>query len=73
MCFTACHWARIATIVYGASIEDAAQAGFNELCISVAQMQRFGNSSVTIISNVLATECKQLFALWLQNSSHLAY
>ncbi len=34
MCFSACHWARISKIVYGARIEDAKQAGFNEIKIS---------------------------------------
>src|SRR6266516_4264518 len=33
MCFSACHWARISTIVYGARIEDARASGFHELPI----------------------------------------
>ena len=35
MCFSAIHWAKIAGIVFGASISDAQAAGFNELAISM--------------------------------------
>src|SRR3712207_8990119 len=40
MCFSACHWARVARIVYGASIADAAAFGFNELPVSNARLKR---------------------------------
>ncbi|MHC4755582.1 MAG: nucleoside deaminase, partial [Planctomycetota bacterium] len=40
MCFTACHWAKISTIVYGASIPDAKNAGFSELAISNEKMKQ---------------------------------
>lgn len=33
MCLAACYWARIPTVVYSASGEDAAEAGFEDLAI----------------------------------------
>jgi len=35
MCFSACHWAKLAAIVFGTNIEDAKRAGFSELTISM--------------------------------------
>src|SRR5437870_6529241 len=34
MCLSAIHWSRIERVVYGASIADAAEAGFCELYVS---------------------------------------
>ena len=40
MCFSACHWAKIKTIYYAATIEDASKHGFNELSISNESMKQ---------------------------------
>ncbi len=64
MCFSACHWAKISTIVYGARIEDAQEAGFNELTIPNSQMKEFGKSPVKVIPDFLRTESVELFRLW---------
>lgn len=64
MCFCASHWAGIKTIVFGTRIEDARDAGFNELVVSNETMKREGRSDVDIIPGVLYEENKQLFKEW---------
>lgn len=64
MCFGAIHWARIGVIVYGASMEDAAKAGFNELRISDERLKSLGKSKIKIISGFLAGKCVKLLRDW---------
>jgi len=64
MCFSAIHWARIASIIYGADIADAQQAGFHELEISNQAMKQAGQSLIEIVSGVLKKECAELFEEW---------
>src|SRR5262245_61122601 len=61
MCFTACHWARIPRIVYGASIEDAQAAGFRELTLSNQKLRELGAGTVDIQGGLLKEECVALF------------
>lgn len=64
MCFSVAHWARVSRIVFGASIADAARAGFNEIRISVAQMTRGAGERMKVRSGMLARECRELFGVW---------
>ncbi|MEE9294420.1 MAG: nucleoside deaminase [Phycisphaerae bacterium] len=64
MCAAAIHWAGIDTLLYGATIADAQDAGFNELSFSCRTLYATGQSRVTIHDGVLATECKSLFRRW---------
>jgi tRNA(Arg) A34 adenosine deaminase TadA len=64
MCFSAIHWARIDTIIYGNSIADAKKIGFNELSISNVSMKKIGKAKIKIISGVLREECNRLFNEW---------
>jgi tRNA(Arg) A34 adenosine deaminase TadA len=64
MCMAALHWARVGTVYYGASIADAAAAGFNELHLPAAELLRIGGSTVELVSGVLAEECRELFGQW---------
>src|SRR2546421_4190680 len=73
MCFAACHWARIARIVYGASIRDASEFGFNELPISNDQMKQLGGSAVEIVPGCLRDENIALFSLWAQRPDRRGY
>lgn len=73
MCFSACHWARLDRIVYGAAIGDAAEAGFNEMSISNAEMKRRGESPVELISGVRREECVGLFETWANESDARGY
>ncbi len=61
MCFSAIHWAKISKIVYGTSISDAENVGFNELHISNDTMKELGNSPVEIVGDFLKNESLELF------------
>jgi len=73
MCFSAIHWANIDTIVYGATIEDAAEAGFHELHIHNDVMKEIGGSEVKIAEQVMQEECKELFRIWGEREDKRAY
>ena len=64
MCTSALHWARVKKVYYGATIADAADAGFNELKVDAATLLRTGGSQVILQKGILQEECKQLFTLW---------
>jgi tRNA(Arg) A34 adenosine deaminase TadA len=64
MCFSACHWASIARIVYGASIADAASFGFNELPVPDVRLKELSGSPVEIVPDCLKEEALDLFRLW---------
>lgn len=63
MCLTAIHWAKIDRVVYGATIEDAASAGFEELQFPAAELARKGKSKL-IVEHGPYPECAQLFQEW---------
>jgi tRNA(Arg) A34 adenosine deaminase TadA len=60
----ALHWARVGKVYYGATIADAASAGFNELELPASELLRIGKSTVELVPGVLPLECKALFAEW---------
>ncbi len=73
MCMSALHWARVETVYFGATIDDAKQAGFNELTLPASEVLRIGNSRVKLIGEVRRSECRQLFDEWLSNQSRVVY
>lgn len=73
MCFSACHWAKISRIVFGAGIEDAQRAGFSELTISNERMKESGGSPVLVEGGVLRHEVKQLFEEWGRSPGKRTY
>jgi tRNA(Arg) A34 adenosine deaminase TadA len=73
MCMSALHWARVDTVYFGASIADAAVAGFNELQLPAGELLRLGGSKLKLIPGVLPQECKQLFAEWNANPKRTVY
>jgi tRNA(Arg) A34 adenosine deaminase TadA len=73
MCMSALHWARIEVVYFGATIADAAAAGFNELRLSAQDCLRLGQSPVKLVSGVLAQQCRELFADWLASPHRRAY
>lgn len=73
MCFSACHWAKISKIVYGAGIEDAKDIGFNELAISNKKMKDHSNSPVEITKGFLKEECVLLFKKWSEKVERKLY
>ncbi|HEV8540724.1 MAG TPA: nucleoside deaminase [Nitrospiraceae bacterium] len=73
MCFSASHWARLSMIHYGARIEDAKQAGFNELAISSELMKHLGGSPLKVRGGLLREECLELFTAWTSQTERHSY
>lgn len=73
MCFGAIHWARINTIIYGTTINDAKSIGFNELRLSNFRLKRLGKSKVKIIPRFMRAECKKLFSDWAKLGKQIIY
>src|SRR5438067_5139453 len=64
MCLSAIHWAKIDRVVYGATIADAAAAGFCELFVDAKALADMGHSPVRVESGLLREPCADLFAQW---------
>jgi tRNA(Arg) A34 adenosine deaminase TadA len=64
MCLSAIHWSKIDRVVFGATIADAATAGFCELHVAAAELARLGGSPLKVESGLLREECTALFAFW---------
>ena len=64
MCFSAVHWARIGTIVFGTGIADARRTGFHELEISNRRLKSLGRSPIVIVAGFMRPECLELFEAW---------
>jgi len=73
MCFSACHWAHLDRIVYGAVIADAQAAGFRELTITAEEMKRIGGSPIMLQSGVLREECARLMRQWAEMPEKKTY
>jgi len=73
MCFGACHWARVSKIVYGSSIEDSREFGFNELVVSNSSMKSIGQTNVEVIGGFARNECLRLFKLWDRRKTKRPY
>jgi tRNA(Arg) A34 adenosine deaminase TadA len=73
MCFAAIHWAHCDRIVYGASIADAAGAGFRELAISNDVMARMGGATLKVDGGVLAAEARAQFETFVARPDHRVY
>ena len=64
MCLAATHWSKLDRVVFGASIGDAASAGFSELTIPASEMIAIGGSPLKVEGGRLALECAGLFQIW---------
>jgi len=73
MCFSAIHWARIKTIVFGTVIGDVKKIGFNEMPISNIRLRNLGKSTVEIIPHFMRDECLQLLAEWQRLKTKVVY
>lgn len=73
MCMAALHWARVAEVHYGATIADAADAGFRELPVAAAELLRQGHSSVRLFRARQTEDCRQLFHQWQQSQQARPY
>src|SRR6201997_2034308 len=64
MCLSAIHWAKIERVVFGATIADAAEAGFRELFVPAKELARIGHSPLKVEDGLLQRECAALFREW---------
>lgn len=73
MCLSAIHWAKIERVVFGATIDDATAAGFDELHVSAKEMVRMGRSPLKVEDGLLKAECAALFQEWKDAGKGRAY
>jgi tRNA(Arg) A34 adenosine deaminase TadA len=73
MCLAAIHWAKIDRVVFGATIADAAEAGFSELQVNARVLARIGQSPLIVESGLLQHECAALFDQWKKAGRSRAY
>ena len=73
MCAAAIHWARLDTVVYGADMTDAENAGFNELSIPIESLFHDGHSRVRVCPHVLHDPCVALFEEWKRGPNPSSY
>jgi guanine deaminase len=64
MCLAAIHWSKIDRVVYGATIADAAGAGFCELHVDARLLAEMGKSPLKVECGLLRAECAELFQIW---------
>jgi tRNA(Arg) A34 adenosine deaminase TadA len=73
MCLSAIHWAKIDRVVFGATIADAAAAGFCELFVGAKALAEMGRSPLRVESGLLRAECAALFDDWKKAGLGRAY
>ncbi|QDV45662.1 tRNA-specific adenosine deaminase [Stieleria neptunia] len=61
MCATAAVFAGLRHVVYGASVEDAREAGFSELQLPSRQIFDRSDDKIAVFPGVLRQECRALF------------
>jgi guanine deaminase len=73
MCLAAIHWSKLDRVIFGASIADAAAAGFSELRVQAEVLVKMGGSRLKVEAGMLRDECRTLFALWKKSPSRKVY
>jgi len=73
MCAAALHWARVDTVYFGATVQDAADAGFNELRLAASTLYELGRSPVKLVPDLLGDECRELFRSWINTPGARSY
>jgi tRNA(Arg) A34 adenosine deaminase TadA len=66
MCLSAIHWSKLDRVVFGATIEDAAGAGFSELRVGAKELARMGGSPLRVEVAESRDEGRALFQEWLK-------
>jgi tRNA(Arg) A34 adenosine deaminase TadA len=66
MCLSAIHWSKLDRVVFAATIEDAAGAGFSELRVGAKELARMGGSPLRVEVAASRDEGRALFQEWLK-------
>ncbi len=64
MCFGALNWAHIPRLVYGTSVLESSQLGFDEMVVSIEELKSKMSYSLEVKGGVLYEECKELLLEW---------
>ena len=64
MCLTACYYAGIREVVYGASIDALNEITGNELCAAPAELFAGRSEQPLLIGGVLEDDCRALLSAW---------
>jgi tRNA(Arg) A34 adenosine deaminase TadA len=64
MCMAALHFAEVAEVVFGASIDDAERAGFRQIHFAAEELARVANSATRVRGGLASDACRALFAEW---------
>lgn len=67
MCMGAISWARIPRVVYGLTISDSINLGFDEVRLPAREVAERSSYPITVKGGVLAKECAELNASWLKH------
>ncbi len=73
MCLSAIHWSKIDRVVYGATIADAAGAGFSELKVAAKELARLGGSHLQVDRMPASPEWAEVFELWKKTGKSKTY
>jgi len=73
MCLSAIHWAKIDKVHFGATIADAANAGFKELEFSAKELAKRGKSPLKVEDGLCREECVALFSIWKNTGRSQSY
>ena len=73
MCLSAIHWSKIDRVVFAATIDDAAAAGFSELRVGAQELARLGGSTLRVEVAAAREEGRALFELWHQAGRGRSY
>jgi guanine deaminase len=73
MCMTALLWARVAAVYSGATIADAAAAGFHETPVPAAEIVARAGNRLELVEGIRRAQCAALFDEWLRHPEHRAY
>lgn len=64
MCFSAIHWARMAKVYFGTTVQEVKRLGFNELMISNQTLKKLGRSPLKLNPGLCREECLKLLTDW---------
>ena len=68
MCMSACHYAAISDVVYGARLADMHALTGNELMISHAELYADSTTKLRVIGDCRREECRTLLQEWVNKS-----
>jgi tRNA(Arg) A34 adenosine deaminase TadA len=72
MCLSACYWARLDAVYYGASAVDAARAGFDDAFL-YAELHKDSGQRKLPATQLLADEAWASFAAWIAAPNKVEY